>query len=454
MGEAEEGRGRLPRRDLRRRPGPHPAVLQRRALRPGPRLVDAHTAVAQFRMEAGCRCLRHQPLHLLFTADGRLFAFEVLDPGVIKNQHRNDLYVRWATPTPNDERARARGAEDYLKNYTAAARLQTCGRPGRKNPRAAARVRLPPLRERRRARCRPRPQGRRPDAPRPPADLQPGRTREPPPARPTEAPRQRLPPPPPPGQARAATTTRASRPTTTTTARPTATRGRARTATTTTAPRRATATTSATPTTTAAAGRRRRRRPRTRPTRHRRRPTATSPCRPSPRGLPRRLPPPGRGAAEPAVALPTTHRGFVVSDGYRGEAQAARATPSPPLLGDAPAGLTLGSFEATITAAPLPGRGDLSGFCLTADLPRAVRGGDVRPPRPPHRPEPEDGRPALDALAREVVERRTGTGLPPDGRTVALQVRSCPGKKPTAVAEWAPPDAGRRSTRRRWPRPS
>ncbi|KAH8065371.1 hypothetical protein JL720_12786 [Aureococcus anophagefferens] len=53
--------------------------------------VDAHTAVAQFKLEAGCKCLRHQPLHLLFTADGRLFAFEVLDPGVVKNQHRNDF---------------------------------------------------------------------------------------------------------------------------------------------------------------------------------------------------------------------------------------------------------------------------------------------------------------------------------------------------------------------------
>ncbi|KAH8049174.1 hypothetical protein JL721_11775 [Aureococcus anophagefferens] len=95
--------------------------------------VDAHTAVAQFKLEAGCKCLRHQPLHLLFTADGRLFAFEVLDPGVVKNQHRNDLYVRWATPTPTDEKAaRLEALADYLAHYTAATRLQTCGRPGRR----------------------------------------------------------------------------------------------------------------------------------------------------------------------------------------------------------------------------------------------------------------------------------------------------------------------------------
>ena len=95
--------------------------------------VDAHTAVAQFKLEAGCKCLRHQPLHLLFTADGRLFAFEVLDPRVVKNQHRNDLYVRWATPTPTDEKAaRLEALADYLARYTAATRLQTCGRPGRR----------------------------------------------------------------------------------------------------------------------------------------------------------------------------------------------------------------------------------------------------------------------------------------------------------------------------------
>mmetsp|Transcript_9082 Transcript_9082/g.27189 ORF Transcript_9082/g.27189 Transcript_9082/m.27189 type:complete len:789 (-) Transcript_9082:53-2419(-) len=86
----------------------------------------------RFRLAEGCRCLRHQPQHLLFTADGRLIAFEVLDPTLVANQHRNDLYVRWATPTPaGEEPARLAALEAYLRSYTVARRLQTCGRPTR-----------------------------------------------------------------------------------------------------------------------------------------------------------------------------------------------------------------------------------------------------------------------------------------------------------------------------------
>ena len=52
------------------------------------RAVDAHTCVATFVLEHGARCLRHQAQHLLFTADSKLCAFEVLE---FSTQARRDL---------------------------------------------------------------------------------------------------------------------------------------------------------------------------------------------------------------------------------------------------------------------------------------------------------------------------------------------------------------------------
>ena len=93
------------------------------------RAVDAHTCVATFVLEHGARCLRHQPQHLLFTADAKLCAFEVLE---FATQARKDLYVRWATPTPpEDGDARLEALKTYLERYASAQRVQSCGRPGR-----------------------------------------------------------------------------------------------------------------------------------------------------------------------------------------------------------------------------------------------------------------------------------------------------------------------------------
>ena len=95
--------------------------------------VDDRTAKATFELEAGRACVARQAQHLLFTAESRLLAFEVLGGSRLRGALRadgaatarpRDVYVRWATATPPGEsESRLATLREYLGSYTTAARL-------------------------------------------------------------------------------------------------------------------------------------------------------------------------------------------------------------------------------------------------------------------------------------------------------------------------------------------